>query len=137
MHLPSMVRTDGDVHQFTRWAVPVDENHTRIWFFHSIRPRSTLQWIYEKIHFTIWNDWSKNINFNGQDARQEIYQYYDKPEKLTKSDAWTIAWRKLQMQARGMPQPDLEGVPEAEEFAEFDEIEKELQAQVVHTSEGS
>jgi hypothetical protein len=122
MHLPCMVRTDGDVHQFTRWPVAVDENLTRMWWFHAIKPQNKMAAIYEKIHFTLWNDWSKNYNFNGGDARQEIYQYYDKPEKLSTSDVWTIAWRKLQMQARGMPEYNLEGVPLAEEFSEFDPI---------------
>jgi hypothetical protein len=122
MHLPCMVRTDGDVHQFTRWPVPIQENLTRMWWFHSIKPQNKLAAIYEKIHFTLWNDWSKNYNFNGGDARQEIYQYYDKPEKLSTSDVWTIAWRKLQMTARGMPEHGIEGVPLAEEFAEFDPI---------------
>jgi phenylpropionate dioxygenase-like ring-hydroxylating dioxygenase large terminal subunit len=138
MHLPGFVRTDGDVHQFSRWPVPVDQWQSRVWFFHATKPRSFLEGLYERIHFIIWNDLSKNMNFNGQDARQEVYQYYDKPEKLTVSDAYTIAWRKLMTEhARGLEFPGLLGVPIAEEFAEFEPIAPEAPAQMAQTGGGA
>jgi hypothetical protein len=138
LHLPSMVRLGGGGHQFSRWAVPINDHFTRIWWFHSIRPQNRLAAVYERIQFTVWNDWSRNFNFNGGDARQEIYQYYDKPEKLSVSDVWTIAWRKLQMQARGMPDYEIEGVPEAEEFSEFEPVvAQEKPAQMAQTGGGA
>jgi phenylpropionate dioxygenase-like ring-hydroxylating dioxygenase large terminal subunit len=121
MHLPCMFRTGGRTHIFTRMVIPVDENNLRLFYFHAIKPQNPLAALYEKLHFNTWHDWSMNVNFSGQDARQMIYQYYDKPEKLTVSDAYTIAWRKLVFQARGMKEPTLEGLPVAEEYAEFEE----------------
>jgi phenylpropionate dioxygenase-like ring-hydroxylating dioxygenase large terminal subunit len=121
MHLPCMFRGNYRTHLFTRMVVPVDENNLRLFYFHSYRADSLLTRIYEKAHFTIWHDWSMNTNFSGQDGRQMIYQYYDKPEKLSVSDSYTIAWRRLVFQARGMEEPRLEGMALAEEFAEFDE----------------
>jgi len=120
MHLPCMFRTGGRTHIFTRWVVPVDEDNIRLFYFHTSKPENKLTELYELIHFNTWHDWSMNQNFSGQDARQMIYQYYDKPEKLSVSDAYTIAWRRLVFKARGMQEPVVNGTPLAEEYAEFD-----------------
>ncbi len=127
-HLPSMFRAFYGTHMYTRWAVPVDASNMRLFYLHSAKPSSWLGRLYERIHFHIWHDWSMNLNFSGQDGRQMIYQYYDKPEKLSATDVQTIEWRKLVLQGRGMAGQAIEGVPEAEAFAQQLEDEMKTEA---------
>jgi hypothetical protein len=123
MHLPAMFRTGGRTHIFTRNVVPVNENLNRQVYFHAYKVNSWIGNLYQRIVFAVYHDWSENMNFSGQDGRQMIYQYYDKPEKLSVSDAYTIAWRKLVTEnARELPRPTMEGVPLSEEYAEYEEI---------------
>jgi hypothetical protein len=69
-----------------------------------------------------------NFNFSGQDGRQMIHQYYDRPEKLSATDVQTIEWRKLVLQhGRGMQEQDLTNLSDAEVFAE--ELDEEMKAE--------
>jgi hypothetical protein len=127
-HLPSMFRSFYGTHLYTRWAVPVDKDNIRLFYFHAARPGNLLGRIYEKLHYHLWHDWSMNFNFSGQDGRQMIYQYYDRPEKLSATDIQTIEWRKLVLQhGRGMQEQDLTNLSDAEVFAE--ELDQEMKAE--------
>jgi phenylpropionate dioxygenase-like ring-hydroxylating dioxygenase large terminal subunit len=137
MHLPGMFRTGGRTHIFTRWVVPVNEENNRQVYFHAFKPKNILANLYQRTIFAVWHDWAENGNFSGQDGNQMIYQYYDKPEKLSVSDVYTIAWRKLVFQARGMEEPRITGVPIAEEFAEFEETTVEQPLEVMVETGGS
>ncbi len=117
-HLPSMFRSSYGPNVYTRWAVPIDAGNIRLFYFHTAKPRSWIGRAYERFIFHTWHDWSQNFNFSGQDGRQMVNQYYDKPEKLSATDVQTIEWRKLVLRGRGMPgAADVEKY-EAEVFAE-------------------
>jgi phenylpropionate dioxygenase-like ring-hydroxylating dioxygenase large terminal subunit len=128
-HLPSMFRANYGTHMYTRWNVPVDAKYSRMFYFHTTRPGSWVGRFYEWVHFHLWHDWSMNYNFSGQDGRQMIYQYYDRPEKLSATDVQTIEWRKMVLEhGRGLVKPELSDLSEAEVFAE--ELVQEMQAEM-------
>ncbi len=129
-HLPSMFRSSYGPNVYTRWAVPVDADNIRLdnirlFYFHTAKPRSWVGRVYERFIFHTWHDWSQNFNFSGQDGRQMVNQYYDKPEKLSATDVQTIEWRKLVLQACGIKVGDGEVSYDAESFA--DELAKEME----------
>ena len=127
-HLPSMFRAFYGTHLYTRWAVPVDKDNIRLFYFHAAKPGNLLGRIYEKLNYHLWHDWNMNFNFSGQDGRQMIHQYYDRPEKLSATDVQTIEWRKLVLQhGRGMQEQDLTNLSDAEVFAE--ELDEEMKAE--------
>lgn len=104
-HLPGMVRLNYGSHLYTRWAVPVEENSTRLFYFHATKPSNALGRIYERIHWTLFHNWAMNKNFSEQDRRGAIESYYDTGENLSVTDMQTIMWRRLVLTARGLNLP--------------------------------
>jgi nitrite reductase/ring-hydroxylating ferredoxin subunit len=102
-HLPSMFRFNMGAFMYTRCCVPVDENVTRVIYYHSVRRMSAAGRLWSTFHFHAFGNWLLNINFSTQDYRVMAPQRYDTPEKLSGTDAEVIAWRKLLLKARGMP----------------------------------
>jgi phenylpropionate dioxygenase-like ring-hydroxylating dioxygenase large terminal subunit len=102
-HLPSIVRINYGTHMYTRWAVPVDKDHTRMFYFHSARRPTWIGKLHEFLQWHAFHNWAMNKNFSEQDSPGAIELYYDRPERLSISDAQTIEWRKLVLSARGMP----------------------------------
>jgi len=94
-HLPGMFRTDMRTHMYTRMCVPIDEDNTRIVFYHTTRPGSMLGRIYERVHYLLWHKWVMIVQFTSQDAKVMAPQRYDTEEKLSGTDAEIIQWRKL------------------------------------------
>ena len=90
-----MFRTDMRTHMYTRMCVPIDENTTRIVYYHTTRPGSVIGRAYERVQFLLWHNWVMNIQFSNQDAKIMVPQRYDTPEKLSGTDAEIIQWRKL------------------------------------------
>jgi phenylpropionate dioxygenase-like ring-hydroxylating dioxygenase large terminal subunit len=127
-HLPSMFRTGAPSHLYTRWVVPVDQENSRVVYFHTAKPKSWLGRAYERFIFHTYHDWSMNYNFSGQDARQMIYQYYEFPEKLSATDIQSIQWRKLLLTARGVQDVEELGDNRAEAFAEALEVEMKAES---------
>ncbi len=107
-HLPSMFRYDHRSHVYTRCAVPVDERTSRMVYFHAVRRHNPLSKAYERAYFRLFRNWAMNVNFSEQDLYVMEEQHYDRPEKLSGTDAEIIAWRKLWLRARGMPPLDFE-----------------------------
>lgn len=104
-HLPGMFRQNYWTNVFTRWVVPVDENLSRLFYFHSAKPSNWIGRVYERVHFKLIRNWLMNKNFSEQDSKGAIKAYYDTPEHLSPSDVQTITWRKFLLTARGLQVP--------------------------------
>ena len=114
-HLPSMYRNDHKTDMYTRYAVPVTETLSRQIYFKSVRPKSGLGRLYERIHFRLYGRWMQVSNFSAQDAKAIIPQRYDTPEYLSSTDSHQVVWRRLILQARGMmKQEEVIALPETE-----------------------
>ena len=97
--LPGMSRTGGNNKYFrsTRWAVPVEENLTRMVYLnverYDKRPNvvkrlwSSVTWPYR--------NWVLNFNFRNQDYDAEKYVQYSFPEYLSSTDSVVVAMRRL------------------------------------------
>ena len=94
-HLPGMFRSDSRTNIYTRMCVPVDENATRVIYYHFTRPGNWVGRLYERAHFFLWHNWVQNIQFSNQDLSVMVNQRYDTVEKLSGTDAEIIQWRKL------------------------------------------
>ena len=90
-----MFRTDMRTHMYTRMCVPIDEDSTRMVFYHTTRPGNLLGRVYEQVQYFLWHHWVMINQFSSQDAKIMIPQRYDTPEKLSGTDAEIIQWRKL------------------------------------------
>jgi phenylpropionate dioxygenase-like ring-hydroxylating dioxygenase large terminal subunit len=101
-HLPCMVRINYRTHMWTRWAVPIDEQNTRMFYFHTARRRSAIGRAYEWLAYHLFHHWVMDRSFSAQDAPAAIHAYYDRPEYLAPTDAQLVQWRKLLLSARGM-----------------------------------
>jgi hypothetical protein len=101
-HLPCMVRINYGTHMFTRWAVPIDAEHTRMFYLHTAERRSLFGRIYERVAFRLFHNWIMNKNFSGQDIPAARNAYYDKPEFLAPTDLQVISWRRMVVTARGL-----------------------------------
>jgi len=94
-HLPGMFRSDQRASMYTRMCVPIEENSTRIVYYHSTRPSGWLGRLYERVHYVLWHNWVLNIQFSNQDVKVMEPQRYDTAEKLSGTDSEIIQWRKL------------------------------------------
>ena len=101
-HLPCMVRINYGSHMFTRWAVPIDAEHTRMFYFHSAVRRSAMSRFLETAGFYLYHNIAMNKNFSGQDLPAAQKAYYDKPEFLAPSDTQVISWRRMVLTGRGL-----------------------------------
>jgi hypothetical protein len=101
-HLPCMVRINYQTHMWTRWAVPVDENTTRMFYFHTALRRTVLGRAYEWLAYHLFHHWVMDRNFSAQDAPAAIHAYYDRPEYLAPTDAQLVQWRRLLLTGRGL-----------------------------------
>lgn len=98
-HLPCMVRINYDTHMWTRWAVPIDETSTRMFYFHTAARQSALGRAYEWAAYHFYHHWVMDRNFSAQDAPAAIKAYYDQPEYLAPTDAQLVQWRRLLLSA--------------------------------------
>jgi nitrite reductase/ring-hydroxylating ferredoxin subunit len=102
-HLPCMVRINYMTYMWTRWAVPIDAQNTRMFYCHTAIRRTTVGRVYEWLSYHLFHHWVMDRNFSAQDAPAAIHAYYDKPEYLAPTDAQLVGWRKFLLTARGMP----------------------------------
>ncbi|ETX02939.1 MAG: hypothetical protein ETSY1_01890 [Candidatus Entotheonella factor] len=93
--LPGMFRTLFAYDLYTRQTVPIDETHTRLWYFHYLRPRHQVQRIWRTLLYKTLHKWIIEYNFSMQDMSVMRNQVYDAPEKLSGTDAEVIQWRRL------------------------------------------
>jgi hypothetical protein len=96
------VRINYGTHMYSRWAVPVNENETRMFYFHSARRPTWFGRLHERLQWRLFHNWAMNKNFSEQDSPGAIELYYDRPERLSVSDQQTIEWRKMVLSARGL-----------------------------------
>ena len=94
-HLPSTFQVDYSSHIYTRTTVPIDTERSRIFYFHTTRPRSSGERLANIAYFRAWKNWSMNYNFSGQDAKVVQDQYYDQPEKFSATDTFPLALRRF------------------------------------------
>ena len=101
-HLPCMVRINYQNYMWTRWAVPVTEGVTRMFYFHTALRPTVLGRALEWCAYHFFHHWVMDRNFSAQDAPAAIHAYYDRAEYLAPTDAQLVQWRKLLLSARGM-----------------------------------
>ena len=95
MHLPSWISTDNSAFIYRRVVVPMEEERSRIVYFHTRYPKSAFKRLWGFVIFHLWRNWTYNYNFSGQDGSAIQRQYYDTPENLSGSDAFPMAWRRM------------------------------------------
>ena len=98
-----MFRYDYGTHMYTRCCVPIDADNTRIIYYHSIHKKGALRQLLHTIYFRCIYTWLMHSNFSQQDYSVMAPQRYDKPEYLSSTDTQIVAWRRLLLKARGMP----------------------------------
>jgi phenylpropionate dioxygenase-like ring-hydroxylating dioxygenase large terminal subunit len=101
--VPSTFRLDYGRHMFTRVCVPIADSETRVMYYHSVRRHTAFGRITWAIYYHLFHEWAMCTNFSMQDYGVMGPQRYDTPEKLSGTDAELIAWRKMMLGARGMP----------------------------------
>lgn len=94
-HLPGMFRAEFGWDLYTRMCVPVEENLTRVWYYHCTRPKSALGRAWDTFIYKAVRRFIIEYNFSRQDEKVMLNQRYDTPEKLSGTDAEVIQWRKL------------------------------------------
>jgi hypothetical protein len=104
-HLPGVFRQNWGTHMYSRWVVPIEENESRVFYFHSTKPSHRVGRIYERLHFHFIHNWLVNQNFSEQDRRGAVEAYHDTPEYLSASDVQTIAWRRFILSASELEAP--------------------------------
>ena len=98
-HLPCMVRINYHTYMWTRWAVPIDANTTRMFYVHTAVRRTALGRAYEWLSYHLFHHWVMDRNFSAQDAPAAINAYYDRPEYLAPTDAQLVGWRRFLLSA--------------------------------------
>ncbi len=80
---------------FTRWCVPVEPGLTRVVYFRSMRIRTGIGRLYERVTYRLYRNWLWHYNFSDQDydaMRSTQYQY---PEYLSATDSYVVGQRRL------------------------------------------
>ena len=104
MHLPGMhrLRFGGPSAMYTRWCVPVEQDLTRVVYFHSMRVKSRLGRLYEKLTFSFYRNWLFHYNFSDQDYDAMRSTRYQHTEYLSATDSHVVGQRRLMTEhARG------------------------------------
>jgi len=115
-HLPSMFRVPYGMYMYTRACVPIDENNTRIFYYHGVRPRTAWGRLVYRVYFHVLYDWLRHTNFSRQDFSVMRPQRYDLPETLSATDSEVVAWRRLLLKARKNPGQETEPVGDRPEI---------------------
>jgi phenylpropionate dioxygenase-like ring-hydroxylating dioxygenase large terminal subunit len=114
-HLPTMFRFDYGTHMYTRCCVPIDENNTRVIYYHSVRRKTALGRFLHRVYFTLVHNYLMHEDFSQQDYDVMAPQRYDLPETLSSTDAEVVAWRRLLLRARTGPGQKRDAGPRAVE----------------------
>ncbi len=140
--LPGMSRTGGNARFFrsTRWAVPVEDNLTRMVYL-NVERYSQPPSIFRRLWSTVtwpYRNWELNFNFRNQDYDAEKYVQYDLPEYLSSTDSVVVAMRRLFVEhARDVQRRRAmeEELPEQLEETEAEIMVREGDARVAADSE--
>jgi phenylpropionate dioxygenase-like ring-hydroxylating dioxygenase large terminal subunit len=94
-HLPGMFRTGLVFDYMTRWCVPVDENTTRLWYFHAAPGKTAKQRLLHSLEYKAYVRFLHDVQFSKQDEEPMLHQRYDTPEMLSLTDLEVVHWRRL------------------------------------------
>jgi phenylpropionate dioxygenase-like ring-hydroxylating dioxygenase large terminal subunit len=108
-HLPGQVRRVDSEGAYTRAIVPMTEQVSRQVYYHwSPYAQNPITRFFDRLHWTVYGTWKRNINFSQQDNRANAFLKYGNKEYLSPHDSCVIAWRKLCTMARGVPPHEVE-----------------------------
>ena len=96
-HLPCMVRVNFGVFAFTRSAVPVSANLSRVVYFHH-RKRAPFGWLgelWQRAWFFAYFNYWLHYNFSGADGTVAAPCRYWTEENLSSTDSHLVMLRKL------------------------------------------
>lgn len=94
-HLPTTYQVDYRDHVYSRLTVPIDEKTSRIFYFHTTRPKTSLERTKDTLYFVLFQNWMMNYNFSGQDAKVIVNQSYDRPETFSATDVFPLTLRRF------------------------------------------
>ena len=113
-HLPGQVRRVDSEGAYTRVIIPMTEQISRQVYYHwSPYARNLFTRFFDRLQWSIYGTWRRNINFSQQDQRANAFLKYGRKEYLSPHDATVVAWRKLCTMARGVQPREVE-TPEQE-----------------------
>lgn len=140
--LPGMSRTGGNNKYFrsTRWAVPVEDNLTRMVYLNVERydkQPSAVRRLWSSVTWP-YRNWMLNFNFRNQDYDAEKYVQYSFPEYLSSTDSVVVAMRRLFVEhARDVQRrrEHEEELPESLEETPAEQMVREGDARVAETNQ--
>jgi len=95
-HLPGYVRsTVGGHGMYTRLAVAVKPNLSRVIYFHTMRRKTRLRCLAERVAWHTYFNWLVNYNFSGQDNGAAAPCRYFTPEHLSSTDSFLVMMRRM------------------------------------------
>jgi nitrite reductase/ring-hydroxylating ferredoxin subunit len=94
-HLPATYQVDYHDHVYSRLTVPIDEETSRIFYFHTTRPETVAERVKDTLYFELFQNWMMNYNFSGQDAKVIVNQSYDHPEMFSATDTFPLTLRRF------------------------------------------
>lgn len=95
-HLPCAIRVNFGYYMYTRYAVPVSANLSRvIYFHHRPKPSNWLSSLRLKAWFYGYFNYWLHYNFSGQDALEAAPCRYWTPENFAPTDSHLVLLRKL------------------------------------------
>jgi phenylpropionate dioxygenase-like ring-hydroxylating dioxygenase large terminal subunit len=92
--LPCLVRNRHWDTMYTRWAIPVDDNLTRVVYMLSARPRTGIGRLWQHLRYPVYN-WAVHFNFSNQDYGAMESTRYSHPENLSATDSYLASMRRL------------------------------------------
>lgn len=78
---------------YTRWCIPVEHNMTRVLYLHTVRPRTVLGHLWERLTWLMYN-FLIHFNFSDQDYDAMRTARYDIPEYLSSTDSLLVGMRE-------------------------------------------
>jgi len=104
VHLPTTFRLDYQSHIYSRAVTPLDEEHSWVFYYTTTYPKTPLRRVRNRVIFHAYYNWKQHRNFSGQDKRiVEDLNYENPRERLSTSDAFPVAWRKMVIQHARRP----------------------------------
>ena len=96
VHLPTTFRLDYQSHIYSRAVTPLDEERSWVFYYTTTYPDTRLRALRNRVVFHAYYNWKQHKNFSGQDKRiVEDLNYENPRERLSSSDAFPVAWRKM------------------------------------------
>lgn len=96
VHMPTMFRLDYQTHIYTRAVTPKDDDNCAIFYYKTMYPKNKIQSAWNRFNYVVYYDWKQHRNFSGQDKRiVEKINYENPKERLSSSDAFPLAWRRM------------------------------------------